>query len=130
MDRALTRADEIAGEMKDEFLSVEHLFLGLIDAADSTLKKLFQTYHITKEAALNSLSQVRGNQRVTSDNPEETYDALKNTASTWWNGQSRTSWIQSSAETMKSVTSSVSCPVRRKITLCSSANPASVRPPW
>ena len=77
MDRALTRADEIAGEMKDEFLSVEHLFLGLIDAADSTLKKLFQTYHITKEAALNSLSQVRGNQRVTSDNPEETYDALK-----------------------------------------------------
>ena len=77
MDRALTRADEIAGEMKDEFLSVEHLFLGLIDAADPTLKKLFQTYHITKEAALNSLSQVRGNQRVTSDNPEETYDALK-----------------------------------------------------
>ena len=76
-DRALTRADEIAGEMKDEFLSVEHLFLGLIDAADPTLKKLFQTYHITKEAALNSLSQVRGNQRVTSDNPEETYDALK-----------------------------------------------------
>ena len=77
MDRALTRADEIAGEMKDEFLSVEHLFLGLIDAADPTLKKLFQTYHITKEAALSSLSQVRGNQRVTSDNPEETYDALK-----------------------------------------------------
>ena len=77
MDRALTRADEIAGEMKDDFLSVEHLFLGLIDAADSTLKKLFQTYRITKEAALNSLSQVRGNQRVTSDNPEETYDALK-----------------------------------------------------
>ena len=61
----MTRADEIAGEMKDEFLSVEHLFLGLIDAADPTLKKLFQTYHITKEAALNSLSQVRGNQRVT-----------------------------------------------------------------
>lgn len=77
VDRTLTQADKVADQMKDEFLSVEHLFLALIDTADPTLKKLFQTYSITKEKALNSLSQVRGNQRVTSDNPEETYDSLK-----------------------------------------------------
>ena len=77
VDRTLTQADKVADQMKDEFLSVEHLFLALIDTADSTLQKLFQTYGITREAALASLSQVRGNQRVTSDNPEETYDALK-----------------------------------------------------
>ena len=77
VDRTLTQADQVANQMKDEFLSVEHLFLALIDTADTSLKKLFQTYNITKEAALASLSQVRGNQRVTSDNPEETYDALK-----------------------------------------------------
>ena len=77
VDRALTQADKIADQMKDEFLSVEHLFLALIDTADSALKKLFQTYNITREAALSALSKVRGNQRVTSDNPEGTYDALK-----------------------------------------------------
>ena len=77
VDRTLTQADKIADQMKDEFLSVEHLFLALIDTADSTLKKLFQTYNITREAALSALSQVRGNQRVTTDNPEGTYDALK-----------------------------------------------------
>ena len=77
VDRTLTQADQVAGQMKDEFISVEHLFLALLDTADATLNKLFQTYHITREAALNSLSQVRGSQRVTSDNPEETYDALK-----------------------------------------------------
>jgi ATP-dependent Clp protease ATP-binding subunit ClpB len=77
MDRTLTQADQVAGQMKDEYLSVEHLFLALMDTADSTLKRLFQTYNLTREGALTSLSQVRGNQRVTSDNPEETYDALK-----------------------------------------------------
>ena len=77
VDRTLTQADKIADQMKDEFLSVEHLFLALIDTTDSTLKKLFQTYNITREAALSALSQVRGNQRVTTDNPEGTYDALK-----------------------------------------------------
>lgn len=77
MDRTLTDADKVAEQMKDDFLSVEHLFLALIDTAAPTLKKLFQAYNITREAALNSLSQIRGSQRVTSDNPEETYDALK-----------------------------------------------------
>ena len=59
VDRTLTQADQVAGQMKDEFISVEHLFLALLDTADATLNKLFQTYHITREAALNSLAQVR-----------------------------------------------------------------------
>ena len=63
--------------MKDEYVSVEHLLLALIDTANRDLKELFRTYGITKEGVLQALTAVRGNQRVTSDNPEETYDALK-----------------------------------------------------
>lgn len=77
MDKALTAADRAADQMKDEYLSVEHLLLGLIDAPDRTLKGLFQQYQLTREKVLTALSSVRGSQRVTSDNPEETYDALK-----------------------------------------------------
>ncbi|MCD8353446.1 MAG: ATP-dependent chaperone ClpB [Clostridiales bacterium] len=77
MDKALTAADRAADQMKDEYLSVEHLLLGLIDAPDRTLKPLFQQYQLTHEKVLTALSGVRGSQRVTSDNPEETYDALK-----------------------------------------------------
>ena len=76
-DKALNRAEKTAGEMKDEFISVEHLFLGLLDTADRELSKLFSDYRVTREGVLQALTAVRGNQRVTSDNPEETYDALK-----------------------------------------------------
>jgi ATP-dependent Clp protease ATP-binding subunit ClpB len=77
MDKALTAADKAADQMTDEYLSVEHLFLGLIDAPDSILTRLFRQYDLTREKVLTALNQVRGNQRVTSDNPEGTYDALK-----------------------------------------------------
>ena len=76
-DKALNRAEKIAGEMKDEYTSVEHLFLGLLDTAGRDLGRVFTDYQITKEKALQALTSVRGNQRVTSDNPEETYGALK-----------------------------------------------------
>ena len=76
-DKALNRAEKIAGEMKDEYTSVEHLFLGLLETADRDLGKIFSDYRITKEGALQALTAVRGSQRVTSDNPEETYGALK-----------------------------------------------------
>ena len=76
-EKALNRAEQIAGEMKDEYTSVEHLFLGLLDTAGRELGKLFSDYRITKEGALQALTTVRGSQRVTSDNPEETYGALK-----------------------------------------------------
>ena len=75
--RALDRAEAVAGEMKDEYVSVEHLLLGLLDTAAGDCARLFSDYRITRERALQALSAVRGNQRVTSDDPEETYDALK-----------------------------------------------------
>jgi ATP-dependent Clp protease ATP-binding subunit ClpB len=77
VDQALQAAQSAAASMKDEYLSVEHLFLGLLEKPDSKLRQLFQTYQITKEKVLAALSDIRGNQRVTSDNPEDTYDALK-----------------------------------------------------
>ena len=77
VDRALKSAEQAAQSMKDEYISVEHLFLGLLDAANSSLKELFRTYNVTREKVMQALASVRGNQRVTSDNPEETYDALK-----------------------------------------------------
>jgi len=77
VDGALTRAEEIAGEMHDDFVSVEHLLLALLDTAQGGIKKIFSDYRIDRERVLSSLQAVRGSQRVTTDNPEETYDALK-----------------------------------------------------
>ncbi len=77
LDRALNAAESAAGAMKDEYISVEHLLLGLVDSADSTLKELFAAYRITREGIMQALAGVRGNQRVTTDDPEQTYDALK-----------------------------------------------------
>jgi len=77
VDRALNAAGQAAQAMKDEFISVEHLFLGLLDSANRPLKELFRTYNVDREKVMRALAAVRGNQRVTSDNPEETYDALK-----------------------------------------------------
>jgi len=62
--------------MHDSYVSVEHLFLGLLDTAKGPVKDLFSTYRITKEAALQALQTIRGNQRVTTDSPEGTYEAL------------------------------------------------------
>ncbi|MFR1052190.1 MAG: ATP-dependent chaperone ClpB [Oscillospiraceae bacterium] len=77
VDRALNAAEETARQMKDEYVSVEHLLLALVQTADRDLAELYKTYQITREGILQALAAVRGNQRVTSDNPEETYDALK-----------------------------------------------------
>ena len=75
-DKALQAADAQAKAMKDTYISVEHLLLGLIEGAAGEVKSLFATYRITKERCLQALQFVRGNQRVTSDSPEGTYDAL------------------------------------------------------
>ena len=77
VDEALSHAERLAESMHDEYVSVEHLLLSLLDTADSTLKELFRTYNITKEACLQTLQTIRGSQRVTSDNPEATYEALE-----------------------------------------------------
>lgn len=77
LDRAFTAAEEEADRMNDEFISVEHLFLGLVDKADGKVKELFTRNNVTKNAFLGALQKVRGNTRVTSDSPEDTYDVLK-----------------------------------------------------
>ncbi len=77
MDKILTAAERKAESMKDEFVSVEHLFLCLIESANDTLARIFRQYGIEKNAVLKALMGIRGNTRVTSDSPEGTYDALK-----------------------------------------------------
>ena len=75
-NKVLTNAEDHAKAMGDEYVSVEHLFLAMLKDADSQMKQLFQRYNITKDSFLKVLSEVRGNQRVVSDNPEATYDTL------------------------------------------------------
>lgn len=77
VDKALNKAEETAKNMRDDFVSVEHIMLALFDTANSNLKKLFGSYSLDKNKFLTALKEVRGNQRVTSDNPEDTYDVLK-----------------------------------------------------
>ncbi len=77
LDRALNAAEKAAGNMKDDFTSVEHLFLGLLEMPNRALQEVFRTFGLEKNRFLQALEQVRGNQRVTSDNPESTYDVLE-----------------------------------------------------
>ena len=76
LNRTLMQAEEEAKQMDDEYVSVEHLFLALIETANSNIKTLLRNFEVTREGFLQALSTVRGNQRVTSDNPEATYDSL------------------------------------------------------
>ena len=77
VDKALNQAEQQASKMKDEYVSVEHIFLALLEHPDNELKKILNQFHIDKNQFLQVLMQVRGNTRVTSENPEETYDVLK-----------------------------------------------------
>ena len=77
VDKALNRAEKTADSMKDEYVSVEHLMLGLMDEANNSLKNILKLFNIEKNEFLKVLQQVRGNTRVTSDSPEDTYEALK-----------------------------------------------------
>ena len=77
LDRALNAAEAQARQMKDEYISVEHVFLGIVQRPGRAAGELFKQFGITAEKFMQQLSTVRGNQRVTSDNPEETYNALK-----------------------------------------------------
>ena len=77
LDRALNTAEQQAKQMKDEYISVEHVFLGILQRPGKDASEIFKTFGITTEKFMQTLSTVRGNQRVTSDNPEDTYNALK-----------------------------------------------------
>ncbi len=76
LNKALVSAEDEAKAMGDEYVSVEHLFLAMLRNPSPSMKQLFKEYGITKERFLQALSTVRGNQRVTTDNPEATYDTL------------------------------------------------------
>ncbi len=77
LDRAFTAAEQGASQMHDEYISVEHIFLGLIEQPNDSMKKLFETFGIKRDSFLKALKEVRGSVQVTSQNPEETYDVLK-----------------------------------------------------
>ena len=76
LNKALIHAEDEATQMGDEYISVEHIFLALIKQPNREVKAIFKEFNITRERFLQVLSTVRGNQRVTSDNPEATYDTL------------------------------------------------------
>lgn len=76
LNKALVSAEEEAKALSDEYVSVEHLFLSMIKHPNKAVKEIFREFGITRERFLQALSTVRGNQRVTSDNPEATYDTL------------------------------------------------------
>ena len=76
LSRVMMKAEDEAKNMNDDYISVEHLFLGLLEKAGDKVKELFRKYNITRDAFLKALMAVRGNKRVESDNPEATYDAL------------------------------------------------------
>ena len=77
VDRALVQAEKLADRMKDEYVSVEHVMLALLENPNGALGQLLSRFRLTKDGFLSALVSVRGNTRVTSDTPEDTYDALK-----------------------------------------------------
>ncbi|MBR0173001.1 MAG: type VI secretion system ATPase TssH, partial [Lachnospiraceae bacterium] len=77
LNRVLVEAEDEAKAMGDEYVSVEHLFLQLIKHPNKEVKEIFSQFGINRNAFLSALQEVRGNQRVTSDNPEATYDTLE-----------------------------------------------------
>ena len=77
LNQVLLHGEDEMKAMKDEYVSVEHLFLAMIKHPNKAIKELFRAYGITRDRFLQVLSQIRGGQKVTSDNPEETYDSLE-----------------------------------------------------
>ena len=77
LKKALDSAQSEAGKLKDDYLSTEHLLLGLIDEGDSALKKIFQAHGLKRDLVLRALAELRGNQRVTDANPEDKFQALE-----------------------------------------------------
>lgn len=77
LEKALTAAEKLAETMTDEYVSVEHIFMAMVNAPNTALKELFRQYNVDRDSFMKILATVRGNTRVTSDSPEATYDALK-----------------------------------------------------
>ena len=76
-EQLYNQAEQLAKQMQDEYVSVEHVFLAMLKSNDSTLKKLFQQFSVNETKVLNALKEIRGNTRITNETPEATYDVLK-----------------------------------------------------
>ena len=123
LDAALTEADRARESMQDEFVSVEHLFLGLLDKSSGKCKELFAKFGINKKKFLEKLKDVRGNTRVSGQNPEDTYNVLKKYGSDLVEAArahkldpviGRDEEIPSSGGTRRSATSSASSRAKRR----------------
>ena len=116
LDRALNAAEQQAKQMKDEYISVEHVYSSAFCSGPARLPAKSSRLSASQPRnLLKQLSAVRGNQRVTSDNPEDTYNALKKYGQDLVElARKRISWTLSSGVIRKFATSSVSCPARRK----------------
>ena len=110
LNNVLLGAENEAKQLGDEYVSVEHLFLAMLKEPNREIEAIWKEYGITRERFLQALSTVRGNQRVTSDNPEATYDTLEKY------GQELVE--KASAGTGRSGTLSGSSPGRQRTTLC------------
>ena len=76
-EQLYNQAEQLAKQMQDEYVSVEHVFLAMLRSSDRTLKKLFQQFSVNETKVLNALKEIRGNTRITNETPEATYDVLK-----------------------------------------------------
>ena len=117
LEKTLVAAEKTADNMKDEYVSVEHIFLAMLNSPNTALKEIFKQCAIQKEAFMKVLATVRGNTRVTSDEPEATYDALKNMAQIWWRRQGAKNLTPLLDVMMKLEMSFGYCPEKRKIIL-------------
>lgn len=77
LEKTLVAAERLAENMTDEYVSVEHIFMAMVNEPNRALKEIFRQYNVTREGFMKALAEVRGNTRITSDSPEATYDALK-----------------------------------------------------
>lgn len=126
--KILNLAEKTAEKLHDDYISVEHLMLAIFSEGTSDVKQLLQSHGITRSRFTDELSKVK-TAPVTSDNPEETYDALKKYGTDLVGAPAARSLTPSSAATRRSAMSSASCRVKPRTTLCSSASRASARPP-
>ena len=127
LDRVITAAEQIAANMKDEFVSVEHLMLSLIACRDKDVSQLLDSFGISRDDFLNALMSVRGNTRVTSENPRILTTSSKSMVRSLSDLHAETNSTLLSVVTAKSETLSVFFHVRLKIIPFLSVNPVSVK---
>ena len=129
LEKTLTASEKLAENMTDEYVSVEHIFMAMVNAPNNALKEIFRQYKVNKEDFMKMLATVRGNTRVTSDSPEATYDALKKYGTDLVERQEAKNWTLLLVVMMKSEMLFVSCPEKQRTIPSSSGNPVLAKQP-